>query len=97
LDWAQILDRKRVVVFVDVVVRQGHFRPNSAFQQAIVVPVELLADGDTLRVEILQRCPVPLFLFDVTNVNLVDKPVLALGGYLGLRRIGLVWPHVVLL
>ena len=77
--------------------RQGHFCPDSAFQQAIIVPIELLADRDALGVEVLQRCPVALFLFDVANVNLIDEPMLALGGHLGLSRIRLVRPNVVFL
>ena len=97
LDRAQVLDGERVVVFVDVVVRQGDFGPNAAFQQPVVVTVELFANRDALRVEVFQRCPVALLFLDVANVNLVDEPVLALGGDLGLRDIGLVWPNVVFL
>jgi hypothetical protein len=62
LDRPQVFDVERVVVFLDVVVRQGHLGPDAAFQQAIVVAVELLADRDALRVEVLQRCPVALLL-----------------------------------
>ena len=39
----------------------------------------------------------PAVLLDVIDVHLVDETMLALSGYLGLRRIGLVRPHVIFL
>ena len=97
LDRPQVLDVEGVVVVLDVVVRERHLGPDAAFEQAVVVPVELLADGDALRVEVLQRRPVPLLLLDVADVDLVDEPVLALGRDARLRRVGLVRPDVVVL
>jgi hypothetical protein len=97
LDRSQVFNVERVVVFFDVVMRQRHLSPNPALQQAVIVAIELFADRNALRIEVLQRCPVALFLLDITNVNLVDKAVLALRRHLGLRGIGLVRANVVVL
>ena len=72
-------------------------RPDATFEEAIVVPVKLLADGDALRGEILERRPMPLFLFDVAHMHLVDELVLALHRHARLSRVGLVRADVVLL
>ena len=37
----QILNGKRVVVLIDVIVHQYHFSPNATFQQPVVVAVEV--------------------------------------------------------
>ena len=97
LDRPQVLDVEGVVVLVDLVVGERHLGPDAALQQAVVVAVELLGDGDALRVEVLQRRPVALLLLDVAHVHLVDEAVLALGRHLGLGGVGLVGAHVVVL
>ena len=97
LDRAQVLDGKGVVVLLDVVVRQGHLGPDPALQQAVVVAVELFADGNALGVEVLQRRPVALLLLHVAHMDLVDEAVPALGCHLGLGGIGLVGADIVFL
>ncbi|MNQ98745.1 hypothetical protein D3C85_1144500 [compost metagenome] len=76
---------------------QGHLGPNATFKQSIVVAVELLADRNPLRVEVFQRCPVTLLFLDIAHVNLVDEPVFALSGNLGLSGIGFIRANVILL
>jgi len=97
LDGSQILNVKRVVVLFNGVVRQGHFSPNTSFEKSIIIPVKLLTNRNALRVEVLQGCPVALFLFDIPNVYLVNEPVLAFGRYLRLCRIRFIGLDIVVL
>ena len=75
----------------------GHFGPDAALQETVVVSVEPFPDGNALRVKILQGRPVALFLFHIAHVHLVNKAMLAFRGHPGLRRIGLIGTHVVVL
>ncbi len=78
-------------------VGNGDFAPDAAFQKTFVVLVEAFRDGDALGIEVFHARPVPSLLFLITDMDLVDEPVLALGGHPGLGRIGFVRADIIVL
>ena len=97
LDRPQILHIKGVIIILDVVVGNYYLRPYPAFQEPVIVFVIFLVDGDTLRVKILQGCPVPLFFLHITHMHLVYETVFPPGCDLGLGCIRFVWSDIIVL
>jgi len=77
--------------------RPSYLRPYAALKQPVIVAVEALGHGNTLRIEVFQRRPVPALLLHVPHVHLVDEAMPTLGRHLGLRSVCLVGAHVVVL